>query len=363
MDLTEPRTLLLLGAAVIGLVYGGVARLSGFCLRSAIIEVSDRRAGRQTVTWLVTFAVAIFITQALSFAGVIDLSEAIYLTTDVFWLSLIVGGLLFGFGMVLTRGCGGRHLVLAAGGNLRSWMVLLVFALTAYMTLRGILALPRTALEGVAAVSNESGNVSVAALAANAGAFDPLSTSIFVAGLAALACLVAAIRIKGTDTGLKAWAPGIIIGLLVPAGWYVTGVLGFDEFEPIRTESITFTAPIGNAVQYLMTFTGSQADFGITVIGTTILGAFLAAAATGKLELQGFDTPGHLLRYAGGAAMMGFGGILALGCTVGAGLTGVSTLSVASIIALASIITGGAVGHKIKTGVVGGREPEVVPAE
>lgn len=360
MDFSDPRTLLLLGAVGIGLVFGFTARVSGFCLRSALIEIVDRRAGRQAVTWLVTLAVAVVVTQALAFAGIIDLSDSIYLSTDLTWLALVVGGLVFGFGMVLTRGCGGRHLVLAAGGNLRSWIVLAVLGLTAYMTLRGILALPRTWLEDLAFIGNDTIEISLGGIIAGAESdVAPLA----IAGTLGLACLVAAWRASRSGVPSSAWVAGIVIGLMIPAGWYVTGVLGFDEFEPVRTESVTFTAPVGNAIQYLLTYTGSQADFGITVVGLTIVGAFIGAAVTGDLKLEGFDTPGHLLRYAGGAAMMGFGGVLALGCTVGAGLSGVSTLSVASMLAMASIIAGGTIGHKIKTGIVGGRAPEVVPAE
>lgn len=360
MDLTEPRTLLLLGAVGIGLVFGFAARVSGFCLRSALIEIVDRRAGRQTVTWLVTFAVALVVTQFLSFTGVIDLTESIYLTTDLTWLALVVGGLVFGFGMVLTRGCGGRHLVLAAGGNLRSWVVLAVLGLTAYMTLRGILALPRTWLEDIAMVGGETVELSLGAMV---GGAQSLTASLGIAGAIGAACLFAAWRVGRSGVPSSAWIAGAVIGLMIPVGWYVTGVLGFDEFEPVRTESVTFTAPVGNAIQYLLTYTGSQADFGITVVGLTVVGAFFGAVLTGGLKLEGFDTPGHLLRYAGGAVLMGFGGVLALGCTVGAGLSGVSTLSFASILALASIVAGGTIGHKIKIGVVGGRAPEVVPAE
>ena len=363
MDFSEPRTLLLLGAVAIGLIYGFTARLSGFCLRSAIIEAAERRAGLQTVTWLVAFALALLGTQAAAASGLIDLTGNLYVVTNLTWLSLVIGGLAFGFGMVLTRGCGGRHLVLAAGGNLRSWIVLLVLGLTAYMTLRGLLALPRTAIEEFAVIANEGGDISLGALAAAAGYGDAGTVSLLVAVAVAAVCLITALRLRGPYSMLRAWVPGIVIGLLIPAGWYVTGVLGFDDFEPTSPVSISFTSPVANSIQYLMTFTGDEADFGIAVVGLTIVGAFIAALFSGSFKLEGFDTPGHMLRYIGGAALMGFGGILALGCTVGAGLTGVSTLSLASIIALVSIVAGGTIGHRIKTFLVGGRAPEVVPAE
>lgn len=332
-------------------------------MRSAIIETVDRRAGKQASSWLAALATAILATQALSFAEVVDVSESIYLTSSITWLAVIVGGLTFGLGMVLTRGCGGRHLVLAAGGNLRSWIVLSALGLTAYMTLRGILALPRTWIEGLASVPADPGAASLGSIAAAQIGVGVPTASLAIALLAALVCLICIARIKSDRGRALPVISGIIIGLLIAGGWYVTNVLGFDDFEPVRTESVTFTAPVGNAIQYLLTYTGSQADFGITVVAGTLAGAFLAALARGGFNLEGFDTPHHLLRYAAGGAMMGFGGILALGCTIGAGLSGVSTLSIISVIALISIVVGGTVGHSIKTNVFGGRAPETQPAE
>jgi len=361
MDSFEPRFLLLAGALGIGFLYGTIARASGFCLRSAVIEVIDRRPARQAAAWAIALPVAVLGTQALAYLGIIDLSNTIYLTPTVMWLSLIVGGLLFGFGMVITRGCGGRHLVLAAGGNLRSWVVITVLGLTAYMTLRGILALPRTWIEGAGSVSlGETAQSIPLLLTDEAGA---ATAALVIAGMMVLAGGIAAWRLAQRPGALGGIAAGLAVGLLIPASWYVTGVLGFDEFEPAPMVSLTFTAPMGNALQFLMTYTGSAADFGITAVAGVLAGSFAWAVASRSLKAEGFDTPGHLARYALGGALMGFGGVLALGCTIGAGLSGMSTLSLGSLIALASIVTGGAVGHFVKTRVVGGRSPEIVPAE
>jgi uncharacterized membrane protein YedE/YeeE len=361
MDSFEPRFLLLAGALGIGFLYGTVARASGFCLRSAVIEVIDRRPARQAAAWAIALPVAVLGTQLLAYLGVIDLSKTMYLTPTVMWLSLIVGGLLFGFGMVITRGCGGRHLVLAAGGNLRSWVVITVLGLTAYMTLRGILALPRTWIEGAGSLSLGETAQSIPLLFA--GQADAGAASLVIAGAMVLMGGIAALRLRSRPGALGGIAAGLAVGLLIPASWYITGVLGFDDFEPAPMASLTFTAPMGNALQFLMTYTGSTADFGITAIAGVLAGAFAWAAASRSLKAEGFDSPGHLARYALGGALMGFGGVLALGCTIGAGLSGMSTLSLGSLIALASIVTGGGVGHFVKTRVVGGRSPEIVPAE
>tara|TARA_R110002073_G_scaffold291268_3_gene456334 strand:+ start:1144 stop:2229 length:1086 start_codon:yes stop_codon:yes gene_type:complete len=361
MDSLEPRFLLLAGALAVGFIYGTVARASGFCLRSAVIEVIDHGPARQAAAWALALPLAILGTQVLSYLGVIDLKDSIYLGSSVMWLALIVGGLLFGFGMVITRGCGGRHLVLAAGGNLRAWLVIVVMALSAYATNRGILALPRTWIEAAGTVS--LGDTPQALPLLIAGPEGAGTAALAIAGILMAAGLLAAFRLRNRPSVAGGLAAGLVVGLLIPVGWYVSGVLGFDDFNPSRPVSLTFTTPMGNALQFLMTYTGTAADFGVTTIGGTLAGAFAWAAATRTLKAEGFDSPGHMARYALGAVMMGFGGVLALGCTIGAGLSGMSTLSLGSLIALASIVTGGAVGHHIKTRIVGGRAPKIVPAE
>jgi len=366
METLEPRELLLYGALAIGLVFGIVGRLSGFCLRSAVIEVVDGNAGRQAIAWVTALAVAITATQILVIYEIVDVTQSIYLSPAIAVVAIALGGLLFGFGMVLTRGCGGRHMVLAAGGNMRSWVVLLILGLTAYATLRGVLALGRVWIENVGRVAVDAETSSFATVVATMGGVELTTATILIVGLFLMAAFIVIGKIAvsvGAWNALLGVFNGVLIGLLIPAGWYVTGILGFDEFDPVRVESVTFTAPVGNAIQYLMTFTGSQADFGITVIGGALAGAFLAACLSRSFKAEGFDTPGHLARYGLGAMLMGFGGVLALGCTIGAGLSGVSTLSIGSVIALASIVLGSAVGHRIKVGIIGGRAPETVPAE
>lgn len=362
MEDIEPKVLLLAGALIIGLVFGAMARFSGFCLRSAVIETVEGRAGKQVAGWLTALVVAIVGTQLLGYLNIVDLSESIYLGATLNWLPLIFGGFLFGLGMVITRGCGGRHLVLAASGNMRSWLVITVLGFSAYATIRGILAIPRISLEGLGSFEIASGSQSLSALL---GLSAELDSAVIGLGIAAVALVAGAlvlgrmIRREGVTGGIIA---GLIIGLLIPAGWYVTGSLGYDDFEPARVESLTFTAPLGDGLQYLMTYTGAEAGFGVVAVAGTLIGAFLMALARGTLKPEGFQGAGHMGRYALGALFMGFGGVLALGCTIGAGLSGVSTLSVGSMLALASIIGGGVVGHQLKTRLVGGRSPKLATA-
>lgn len=356
----DARTALLIGALVTGFGFGAVARLSAFCFRSAVLEMLARRIGFQARAWLIAITTAIAATQAMVLFDVVDVSDSIYLAASLGWLPLIVGGVLFGIGMILARGCGARHIVLLAGGNLRSAVVLSVLGITAYMTLRGILAVPRTTLEELGTLDlNTYGFASQSIVELSGG-------SLMVPALivVALVVLSASVLLRpGAERRLTPALTGLGIGLLITAGWYVTGVLGFDEFEPVRTESLTFTAPVGNAIQYLMTYTGASADFGILAVAGVLVGAFVIASSRQELLLQGFETPHQLLRYTAGGALMGFGGVLALGCTVGEGLSGLSTLSLGSVLAVVSIFAGALIGDVLVRRELAARTPEVLPAE
>lgn len=360
MDSLDARTALLIGALLIGATFGAVARLSAFCFRSAVLETLARRPGFQVVAWLAATAAAVGLAQGLQAAEVVDLSGSIYLAKTLGWLPIVVGGTLFGIGMILARGCGGRHMILLAGGNLRSAVVISVLGIVAYMTLRGILALPRTALEAVGTADLTGTALSSASLGAFLGG-DRIA-ALVVIGLLAAALVAVARRLDGRAR-ILAPLVGIVVGLAVGAGWYVTGVVGFDEFEPVRVESLTFTAPVGNAIQYLMTYTGATADFGIVAVAGVLIGAGATALARREWNLQGFETPHQLLRYVAGGALMGTGGVLALGCTVGAGLSGVSTLSIGSFLALASIVLGALIGDLLVRRNLAPRAGAVQPAE
>jgi hypothetical protein len=139
-------------------------------------------------------------------------------------------------------------------------------------------------------------------------------------------------------------AAGLAMGLLVAAGWYATGFLGNDDFNPVPVTSLTFIAPIADALQYVMLSTGSTLNFGIATVGGVFAGSLITALATGQFHLEGYRSPQHMLRSGGGAALMGTGGVMAFGCSIGQGLTGLSTLAVASFIAVAGIMLGTAIG-------------------
>ena len=303
----------------IGAAFGGLARWSGFCLRGAVEDALTTDDAPRLRGFLVAMVVALIATQALVFAGKLDLSRAIVLPPTLFWLGALLGGAMFGAGMVLTGGCGTRLLVLSAGGNLRSVVSFLVFAIVSYATIRGVLAPARNALSA-------SGTAALGKLQVL-----PLAVGIVFA-IAALAFVV------WRKVPARYIVAGALIGLLVPAGYLATGVLGADEFEPVQVESLNMTRSGGDALMYLLIFTGAKINFGIAFTAGILLGAFVVAAARGELKWVGFERPADMLRYAGGAALMGAGGVMALGCTIGNGLTGVASLAPVSFIAVPAMV-------------------------
>jgi len=303
-----------LAAFAIGLAFGALARWSGFCMRGAVEDVLTTANAPRLRGFLVAMVVGLIVVQALVWTGRLDLSKAVVLPTSLFWGGALLGGAMFGVGMTLTGGCGTRLLVLSAGGNLRSVVSFLIFALVAYATIRGVLAPARAALMGASSVNLARQTLPLAVGAAFIG----LALAVIVWRRVPARHLVA----------------GALIGLLVPAGYLATGVLGADDFEPVTVESINVTRGGGDALVYLLTFTGAKVNFGIAFVA----GIFVVVGAKRDFKLVGFEQPADMLCYAGGAALMGAGGVLALGCTVGNGLTGVASLAPTSFIAVPAMV-------------------------
>jgi len=241
----------------------------------------------------------------------------------------VASGLIFGAGMVLTRGCVSRLTVLTGSGNLRAALVLVVFAVVAHATLKGVLAPVRTTLGSVTLSLDSS------ALPGN---------PLLWASLIALAALAFALR-SGNRVGTLVLAA--LIGALVPLGWVGTGYVLLDEFDPIAMESLSFTSAAADALFFTVASTSISATFGAALIGAVALGALLSSLIRGQFQWQSFSSPRETGRYMSGAALMGVGGVLAGGCTVGAGLSGIPTLSIAAILAIASIAAGGLIANRL----------------
>jgi len=226
-------------------------------------------------------------------------------------------------------------------GNLRSFLVVIVLGIVAQMTLKGLIAPARIAAlqwsQMTATVTSVPGLLAKFGLTAATARM--LAASAISGALIIFAFAHAPFQ--------RAWgqiAAGLIVGLLIAAGWYVTGYLGNDDFNPVPVTSLTFVAPIADTLQYGMLSTGLTLNFGIVTVAGVFAGSLVTALVTRRFHWEGYTSPRHMLRSAGGAALMGAGGATALGCSVGQGLTGLSTLSLSSFVAVAGILLGSAAG-------------------
>ncbi|MFU0505529.1 YeeE/YedE family protein [Pseudaminobacter sp. NGMCC 1.201702] len=331
----------LAGGAMLGAVFGFLAQRTRFCTRSAVLDVVRARGLSSLAIWFAGFAVAMFGVQLLLAYGALDVAETRFFSTAQSLSGALIGGGLFGVGMVLARGCVSRLLVLGASGNLRAVFTILVTAIVGLATYDGILVPLRDSIGGLWNTAAIGGNdlLAHAALPQSAGVWLGL-----VLALGAVALAVAA--------RLSVWnflgAAGV--GATIAGGWYFTYTLSTQVFEPIQAESLSFIRPLATSSALLGGSSAAGLDQGL-LIGT-ILGAFAAAVIFRNFRISTFSEPGtpSIIRYAAGGLLMGFGGILAVGCTVGAGLTGGSVLAVSSLTGLAAMMIGAGVADRVIDG-------------
>lgn len=304
----------------LGLLFGAMAEASRFCLRRALVGTEAERRPAAAM-WLAALASALAGTQAAQALGLIDLSGHRFLANPVAVVAIVAGGLVFGAGMVLARGCPARLTVLAATGNLRAALVVALIAISAHATMKGALAPLRTTLEG---------------------AFSPTLPQI--AGRPELGLLLAlallALALHASGGRLRSLLPGLAIGALVPLGWLGTGWFLADDFDPVPLEALSFTAPLAETLFWVVAASAIAPAFGLGLVAGTSAGAAISSLSAGRAAWVSFTTPRETGRYAGGAILMGFGGVLAGGCTLGAGLSGIATLSSSAALALGAIILG-----------------------
>lgn len=334
MDLTyllerlpEP-TVLVLGGLLVGVLFGAFAQQSRFCLRAAALEFSRRKPANRLPIWLLAFSSALITTQLLSNIGAVDAGETRQLASPQSLSGALLGGLMFGAGMVMARGCASRLLVLSATGNLRALLSGLVFAVVAQASLRGSLMPLRDWLSGLWTTADIGGND----LATHMG-ISPVTAYLF-GGLWLTAGLALAWRNRSS---LWQTTAAIVAGLTVPlALWFTTGMTR-QAFDPVQVEGVTFTGPSADMLMLFLSTPTVSVDFNSGLVPGVFAGSFLAAFLTRELMLQGFESGPSMARYLSGAALMGFGGMLAGGCAVGAGITGASLFAVTAWLTLCGI--------------------------
>src|SRR5690606_4763075 len=308
--------------------------------------------------WLLAIAVAILGTCALQVSGLIDTRNSIYTSSNFLWLSHVVGGLLFGVGMALGSGCGSRTLIRVGTGNLKSLIVVVFMAIAAYMTLRGLFGAVRVEYLDAIAVQLPTNQDLPALLAQFTGAARDRVALLSALIAAALLLVFVFAHPDGRDKDVL--LGGIVTGLVVVGGWYVSGTLGYVPEDPEslqeawvatntgRMESLSFVAPQAYFLEWLMLWTDASLllSFGILLALGVVAGSMAYALLSRTFRLESFRDPGDMLNHMLGGILMGFGGITALGCTIGQGISGFSTLALGSILSFAAIVTGSALTMK-----------------
>ncbi len=330
---------------IIGIVFGFVVYRTNYCAMGAISDIDTFGDYRRFRSWILAAATAMIGAWYIQSIAVVDLSSSIYLTTNFNIVASITGGLMFGYGMVFSGGCVTKNIVRFGAGDLRSAINLIVVGIFAYMTIGGILGLVRTTALGPFVIDLADQGLetqSVGSIISLVTGSDVQSTNTIAMIVIALAIVLWCFKDKGFRTSPVHIASGILIGLCVIAAWFLTG-LATDELAEVvvPVSSISFVRPTGDTLEYLMRFTALGApSIGVVIFFGTLVGSFIGALTMGRLKLTTFADPNDTKRNLFGAALMGIGGVLALGCTVGQAISGVSTLAVGSMIVFASIVAG-----------------------
>ena len=339
-------TAVLWGGALLGFAYGAAAQWSRFCFYRGLANLWQTGNSLKLRAFLLAMAVALLSSQLLALKTGLDLTQTHYHQRSPSLLLILFGGVVFGYGMHLANACGARSLVLLGSGNLRSLLVLLVLGVSAYATLSGLLAHPRLDLEAL--TQTRLPTTSIDGLISLTGVSAVLARWITLTLVSAL-LLYTALKSAELRNSPRDWVGASLIGLFAAAGWWITGVVGFDDFDPVRLASLTFVAPIGETLQFAMLSSGMPLSFAILVVTGIIVGSFFRALLAREFSWQGYETSVQMRRGIAGGALMGIGGILSLGCTLGQGISGFSTLALSSLPAIAGIIGGTRLGLWLDT--------------
>ncbi len=345
-------TQVLWAAFGLSVMLGAIMQRTHFCTMGAISDIVNMGDWARMRMWIMAMGVAMIGFNAMVALGWVDASKSLYAGPRLIWLSALVGGAMFGFGMVLASGCGSRTLVRIGGGNLKSAVVFVVLGIAAFATLKGITAVARVDTVDRVAVTLPTGTDLPSLVAAATGASKALLAAALGLGIGGAGVAWALARPEGrsADNVLG----GLGAGAVIAAMWWVSGRLGHVAEDPStlqeafvatnsqRMESLSFVAPIAYTLDWLMFFSDKAKllTIGIVSVLGMVVGAALYAVLTRSFRWEGFrdanDTGTHLA----GAVLMGVGGVTALGCTIGQGLSGISTLSLTSFVAVAAIIAG-----------------------
>ncbi len=326
-----------------GGAFGCAARWGRFCLLRGVRQgVGGDRSEPQghapaLQAFALALAVALLASQGLHWLGLVDLGQAQVVRPSFSVLGVFLGGVIFALGMVLANACGARALVLLAGGNLRALVTVVFLALGAQASATGVLAPLRQWLQGLAPVTLEH-----ATMAQNfmTNGLPALAGYALLAIVPALLLIVYALRHPALRRSPAQWLSALVIGALVALGWWISATVEVDPFEPAKLTSLSFVAPMAESLLYLQVAVGRVWSPASAMVLGVLAGAAVTAIVTGTARWEGFDSPAQLAKSAMGGVLMGFGGLLAVGCSIGQVLTGVTTLAWATLPAAAGIVLG-----------------------
>ena len=320
----EP-TVLAFSGLLVGWLFGFFAQRSKFCLRAAVVEFWHHQFGEKLSVWLLTFASAVIAIQGLIVMGDLDVSTARQIATRGSLSGALIGGLLFGAGMIMTRGCASRLLILSANGNLRALLSGLIFAVTAQSALSGALSPLRLEITSLWTVEGGTSRDLLAMLGWSH------TTGVVIGGIWLLAALYFTTR---TTQRAWMWLGGIGTGLSVAVAWFFSYQVAQASFEVVPVQGITFSGPSAEWLMRVLAPNPPHIGFDFGLLPGVFLGSFVSAWLGNELQLEGFKDGYSMRRYIFGAVLMGFGAMLAGGCAVGAGVTGGAIFALTAWVAL-----------------------------
>lgn len=363
----EITTQVILWGGALAFILGAVASKTNFCTMGAVSDwVNMGDTGRMR-SWFLAMAVAIIGVALFEAAALLDTSTSRvpYRGSTFFWPRYLLGGLMFGVGMTLASGCGNKNLIRIGGGNLKSIFVVLVAGIMAYL-------MTRTDFYGVVfhswmlpispdLVASDINDQSLGGILGSLLAVEnPQGLNFYIGLVLAIFLLFLIFRDKEFRSNFELIIGGAVVGLVVVAGWYITGgPMGEEWMEAVEfmdspppstgTQSYTFINPMGETLSFLANpIETSLITFGVASLFGVILGSFFYALASRSFRIEWFVNLGDFSNHMVGAVLMGIGGVLAMGCTIGQGVSGVSTLAVGSFMTMGAIILGSALTMKVQ---------------
>ncbi len=324
-----------------GVLLGAISQRTHFCTMGAVSDVVNLGDWTRARQWIMAMGVAMLGFAALCDGGLIDPTKTLYHTNRINWASSLVGGLMFGYGMVIASGCGNKALVRMGGGNLKSWVVFVVMGVSAFATLKGITAVLRTnTVDTLFLPWPDAANLN----------------TLGVPGMGyLLGCLLLLCVLRHKDfLSLDNLLAGLSVGGLVVFMWWISGHWGFvpehpETLEPVylgtqsgRMEALSFVAPVAHTLDWLMFYSDQSKVLtaGVTALVGVVVGSALSSLQSKTFRWEGFANPRDLAQHLLGAVLMGVGGVTGMGCTFGQGLSGISTLSVNAVLTLVALVLG-----------------------